>query len=197
MKKLILSLIALITLPTATFAQDFNTIVKDKIFQDYLKELVAEKNLPKDITTIRAYNADGVISNAESENMYKILGYKTNDEYIASLTRQVGRLKTLEGKYRLSTLSVTNMALLLDQGFTEIRVPLTPPGENTTSVDNCARRYNNCVVIVTATAILGHVACIPADVTILGGILCHGAVVAAQYAMLDNCQLDYQDCVAK
>lgn len=59
---------------------------------------------------------------------------------------------------------------------------------------DCDERYNTCVVSAFALATLEHIACTSIDVTVVGGILWHGAVTVMHYTAQDECNYDREDC---
>lgn len=63
--------------------------------------------------------------------------------------------------------------------------------------DRCYRRYRNRIIEIGAIVVGGHIACGAADLTVVLGGFCHGAVIAGQIAASDNAYLDYQDCLEK
>lgn len=67
-------------------------------------------------------------------------------------------------------------------------------GKLMVAAKNCERIRVNCLTIVAATAYGAHVACIAADLAVLPGILCHGAVVVYQVAASDNCNAEAENC---
>lgn len=56
-------------------------------------------------------------------------------------------------------------------------------------------RYNNCVTGAAAVAVLEHIACGAADLTIILGIICHSAVVTLHMAANNSCSYGYEDCM--
>ncbi len=196
MKNFLFGFIAVV-LSTVTYGQDFDKILKDAEFQEYLKELSKEQSYPMDYKKIKEYNADGKIDETELKDLHEILGYKSQDDFLSSLVSQNKKLESLEKKYGLSKYSQEQLISLVDQGFTSLELPLYSGIEYQPSGSNCNRRRNNCFIVATATGIGAHIACGGMDLTVVLGILCHGAATALGYAMADDCNLDYVDCMSK
>lgn len=175
-----------------SYGQDYSKILKDPQFLQYIKDCSIEQSRPKDFKKLKQYISDNKIDENEFEDLYLVLGYKTQDEFKKNLDLQSNRIKNLEQSYSLSSFSDEQIISLLDQGYTQLEIPVSNPV--ITSYKNCNRPFRNCMLIALSTAVLGHVACGTADVTIVLGALCHAAVLTMQYAMQDNCGAEYEDC---
>ena len=60
--------------------------------------------------------------------------------------------------------------------------------------DDCNRERGNCIGSVAAQAAAAHLACAAADLTIIAGIICHGAAIIYQITAGDNCNIAYRRC---
>lgn len=60
--------------------------------------------------------------------------------------------------------------------------------------DECERERRNCIIAVGAEAIAMHLACGALDLTIIGGIICHGAAFTYQITQGNNCNIAARRC---
>lgn len=192
MKKLIFGFVAVIMFGNLSYGQDFSKVLKDNQFIDYIKDCSIEQNRTKDFIKLKQYITDNKIDEKEFEDLYLALGYKTQDEFKENLALQSNRILNLEQSYSLSSFSDEQMVSLLDQSYTQLKIPIS--NLPITSYNNCERSFRNCMLIALSTAVLGHVACGAADVTVILGAICHAAVLTMQYAMQDNCGVEYEEC---
>lgn len=197
MKKLIFSLLATITLSAVSFSQDFDKIIKDIEFQNYIKEVRAEQKLPKDIKKIKGYISDKKISENEFKDLHLALGYKSQKDYLASMESQNKKLMNLEKKYQLSGLQNNQMTELIEGGFVYLNLPLDPVNETPVAFGDCERRLKNTLALNFGVAVAAHIACGTVDITVVLGALCHAAVLTTHIAADDNARLDYKECINK
>ncbi|ESU23068.1 hypothetical protein FLJC2902T_32320 [Flavobacterium limnosediminis JC2902] len=193
MKKLLFSLIATILVSSVSFSQDFDKILNDSDFEAYLIAYDKEVKLPKDYNKIKELMSDDKIDENEIKDIHEYLGYESYDAYISNLALQANLLEKLENRYTLSQYTQEELADLFDAGFTMYKMDTI--GTIGMAGTNCGRRLRNCHGLALAVAVGAHIACGPADVTIIIGLMCHSAATGAHYLMLDNCNLDYQDCI--
>lgn len=58
----------------------------------------------------------------------------------------------------------------------------------------CEQRRTACLVSTAAEATLMHLGCTALDLTIIGGIACHGAAITWQLSESAICNMDYSEC---
>ncbi len=61
--------------------------------------------------------------------------------------------------------------------------------------NNCDSHLRVCAIEASADAALMHLGCGALDLTVLGGIMCHGVVAGWHYNALQGCNLDWDDCM--
>lgn len=115
------------------------------------------------------------------------LGLSSYGQYLDYLNVQNSRIAYLEREYNFSQLPTRDKNEIIGIGLEGI-VPI-----ESNAVD-CARRYRNCKIIANSAAVVAHLGCGFADLTVVAGLICHGAVLTGLYAALDNCRMDYEDC---
>ncbi|HNU13958.1 MAG TPA: hypothetical protein PKI55_05815 [Chitinophagaceae bacterium] len=60
--------------------------------------------------------------------------------------------------------------------------------------DPCETQRRNCIASVSAEAAVMHMGCAALDLSIIGGIICHGAAFAYQWTAGNNCNINAQLC---
>ena len=148
-------------------------IYTDATFIDYIRASYADCELPKDITKIKLYTADNVLSTAELVDYHSALGYSSYQDLEDFIVLQTSREKYLEQTYKLSSLTLAEQQEIFDTGFS-MNIP------SYSGKSPCHWR-------VHAEAVLMHIACGTADVTVVLGLICHGAVTIWHSASLSEC----------
>jgi hypothetical protein len=194
MKNLLFGLIATCFISITSYSQDYSIILKDEEFLSYLEQVAKEQSNIVDTKKVEEYNLDGKIDEYEITDLYKVLGFQSNSDFINSLKSQIERLYSLEKKYVISKISVEDMSMLIDQGFVLLNQNFYFNNHTNLSRKNCGRALRNCLAIAYSTQIAGHIGCATLDVTVIAGLICHGAIVITGAAMEDNCDIDYENC---
>ena len=190
MKNLLFGLIATIVFGFAGNAQSLGDIGADK---DLVKYLRAEYTFLKKCNNpelVKKINADGVVEESERSEFYSAFNTNEND-YRAFISSQRALMNGLETKYSLSRFSAVELSEILEPELTIIYEPVI-----VTLGTTCASRYFAGLVVAAGGAYAGHMACMPAHATILGGLLCHAVVLAVQAAANHLILGEYEDCMA-
>jgi hypothetical protein len=197
MKKLLFSLLAIVLMTNVSFSQSSaGTIIRDIKFQAYMRDVSDFQKLPKDIIKLKSYFTDNKISELEYKDLYLALGFKTKSDYETSMNSQSANVKYLDSQYNLSKFQPRQLAVLFDEGFSFINIPITSDPTQTTFGD-CETKLRNDLLINFGVATAAHVGCLTADVTVVLGILCHAAVATAHALSDDNARIEYRGCIKK
>ncbi|MFY7665279.1 hypothetical protein [Flavobacterium sp.] len=188
MKKILFLLFSIIA--TIANAQSLSGLRNEKAFKDYV---VSEYNLVKNAEEagISLVNSNLLRSGDQTE-LRKFLSAvgMTESSYRNHLTVQRNRLSSLESKYKLSTISSTKLQDLLVPEL----YPILQPIIAVTNGD-CEDELRNTLIINFAAAVVGHVGCASADITVVAGILCHAAVASIHAAADSNARIAYRRCI--
>ncbi len=190
MKKFLFSLMAIVLVSVNVNAQkDYNKIVKDTTFKEWYLDFIKETKRNIDLETLRGYASDGKIDDLELRKGYRAFGYSSYSELEYQYTLQNNRLKVLNDRFNLAHFDENEMFGLLDLADQNYG------GLYNTTEGNCADRYRYCKGKVTTLAVLAHAACLVADTTVIGGIICHAAASSGHAFGMQDCKNDYNDCM--
>lgn len=169
------------------YAQDVSKLNEDKDFISYLEDQLnfvdtGNGELLNKIDIDKFENEDN-----EQINLF-YTAFSTNEElYKIFLDKQSDRINRLNKTYGFDKLGEKELTDEINQFLNTL--PRFAGG------NNCKRRYRNALAINFAVAVGAHIACGTADITVILGIICHGATAIAHQAANDNAYLDYQDCL--
>ncbi len=172
-------------------SENASLLVKNSNFKKLvlLDKEFSERKLDKNVLRRINQEKESYVIESNFREISTGLGFSSEEEFLNYYENQKKLMFDLE---KDGITRFTNEEIIAATTFILCENNTYP--ETTTKYNNCARKYRNCMLIAFATAIGGHVACGGADLTIIGGIICHGAVVTLQYAMQDNCGADFEDC---
>ncbi len=160
-------------------SEDSDFIELYNLFLDY-----EHKN--RDVEQINYFLEQGEeLSNEEIELFANSMGYESREEASEYAQRFVDLSVSLNDRYAISDMGQEELGDIFIAGFENFE----------TYSNNCERRRRNCFAKASAAATTGHIACYALDLTVVLGLLCHGAVTVAWVAANDDCQLDYEDCI--
>lgn len=174
-----------------TLKADTKNILNDPTFKDYVYDGYMFNQNIKDINKLneilsKVDEKATDFTTEEKEGIAYSAGLSSFDEYEIFIIKQQTRVNTLEKDYGfVSGLTDNQREDLIFQHIDLIEPQVT---------DLCDRERRNCKIIANSIAVAGHVACVTADATIFLGVVCHGAVLTALYATLDNCEIAYIRC---
>jgi hypothetical protein len=142
----------------------------------------------KDINTITSLTEKENLTEQELHQLSLAFGFKSFEKYEEYYESQKAILLELENDYNLSSYNSVDIenVLIMDD------VPSAAKSGNCHSY--CSRTHTNCVGAVISAATLSHVGCLSADITVVAGIVCHGAVAALQYFAHDECNNQSEQC---
>lgn len=180
-----------------SFKEDFdiNEIKTDSVFINYINCFVQYVDGINETSNLMPLLSDDELTDDELEIVSKALGFQNFKEYEKYFNEQKKRTVYLENRYRISLInSDTYESLALET--IELNGIISERGLRTNVEDkcNCDRKFRNCVTIVTVETLAAHTACFAADLTVIGGIVCHGAAAIYQAASLDNCAIEKSEC---
>lgn len=160
-------------------------LANDSDFVEYVKLNIDEGKLNYDINLVNKLIKDNQVTEDEEDLVPIALGYTTMSSFKQSLEKKIFYLKKVDNRFKLERFNQLELSNA---------VAIVTGDDGNTILNDCKRERNNCYNISLGTAILGHIACAPADATILGGFACHGAVMLIHTSMNDNCEINYDRC---
>jgi hypothetical protein len=175
-----------------SFAQDLQKITNDKDFINYINnnnnfiKKANNKELVYDLW------ADKKISEDELPKFYDL--FSTNEVQFQKFTKEQDYLlNIILDRYKLKNYSNTDLIKIINPYINEVYNLDT--NSSTTEKRNCTGVYHAQLIFNASVAVGASIACGAADLTIIGGILCHSAVLAGQVAANYIALEDYKDCV--
>lgn len=126
------------------------------------------------------------LSPGEKEELAKIMGFDNLESYIEFVEKQNKLLVPIVKEYNLNDkVQLQKFGMILSENANSILMR-----------NNCARTLRNCVGAAASGAVLAHVGCLSADITVVAGIVCHAAVAGVQYFAQDECNNSYESCIS-
>lgn len=195
MKKLILSLVSVsLTLISCQndISEDTSSIQNlnsDKKFQNLVNNSLS---FNYKVINSKNKNIAMLIENNNYEQLSKNLNYKSSSNLTTDLNSQLELINYIITNYDVKEYNEQQLKELIIYEINEI----DNLNSNISKADpnTCKRKFRNDMIIITAGAVAGHIACGTVDLTIVLGGLCHAGVIAAQAAASDNAALEYQNC---
>lgn len=193
MKRLVYTLIILLSLSTISYCQDRN-FINDQDFIEYIKkELkvygnVKDKELLIELSKTQADDWD----DEKITRLAKAFGLESN-ELKSHILNQNKMLQKLNNKYGLDQFKSEEISELLIQNPD----PFTPPNSVVVNGWGCTALYWACSAAATSMAVLAEVACAALDIETAGRarvIGCYAAVVVGYGAAIMGCQSARDGC---
>lgn len=175
-----------------TKSNDISNLGNDEYFQTFINN---EDNLVKNIKDKKAISimySDNNITEDELKTFYKVAGFESEISFINYYNSQLDLLRKLDNKYNLGKYSQEELKIILvnalEEGLNNKLVSKAGP---------CERKLRNDMLIIAAESYAMHMACGLADLTVIAGVICHGAVIVYHAASNDNATIAYEDCINK
>lgn len=165
--------------------KNVETIMSDSRLVKYINNNDALVNQITNPKRLLELTSKSNLSALEKDELSKIMGFTSLENYVDFVEKQNKLLLPIIREYNLGD----------EKQLQKVGIIVA---ENTNSVlmrTNCARTLKNCVGGAAAGALLGHVGCLSADITVVAGIVCHAAVAGIQYFAQDECQNSYEGCI--
>lgn len=186
MKKLLFGLVATVMLSVAGNAQDLSKLSQDVNFKLYLKNQFEFTKKATDINKLKELLSDSKIDKSEINAFYK--AFSTNEENFSTYIKVQNNLYTsLNDEYNLDEVSQEVLIPIIEEVYIKDLLPVL---EST-----CRERYIRAITTAAAFAVIEHAGCIALDPTVLGGILCHGAVALIQWNAGQDALDAYHACI--
>ncbi len=190
MKNLLFSLMAIVLFSFNSNSQNINLLNSDKEFQEYVaSELKFTSNTNDE--ALKQLTMEGSINEGNLSVFYRAFNTNAND-FVSFTNKQTLTYKNLSEKYKFKSHSEKELNLILQVEVLEVlnviysKLP-----------EPCRDVYINDLQINFATAVGAHIACGTADITVVLGIICHGAVAMGHNAANNNAYINYQNCLKK
>lgn len=161
-------------------------------FKSYLEKNQNFIDNIKDANLVKALAEKENLNEQDLKRLSIAIGFKSYEEYLEYYESQKSTLIKLENDYKLSSYQISD----IEEAIIITNAPVVS-GQPNDCVKSCNRTSFNCQGAATAGAAVAHIGCLSADVTVIGGIVCHAAVAAVQYFVLDECINQEEQCLSR
>jgi hypothetical protein len=144
----------------------------------------------RDINKVQELSSKGNLSNSELKQLSIAMGFDSFNSYKAYYKGQTNLLNNLEKDYVLSNYTATE----IDKALFYENENYTLNARGGFCEQSCNRTFTNCMGLTTTAALMAHAGCIALEPTVIGGIVCHGIALAAQYFAQDECANQGEKC---
>ncbi len=188
---------------------EIENLHNDKVFQEYLIDNQKQFLNLKDVNKFKTYISDNVIDDKERIAIHSIFGYADSKDYWKERSNQQERVKYLLKTYNLKNVSKESLryevmeAIKSSKGFPFTKSHnIANSNGNTINDDefliggDCEAIRRNCIASVAAEATIMHIGCAVADISVIGGVICHGAAITYQVTAGNNCNRTARNCEA-
>lgn len=162
----------------------------DSLFQELVRIRVREYNYAI-LNRIPLTEMNGSPMNSAKVRSYaNLLGYSSVEEFITT----TNHAKELESSLK-STYGIDHMnGDLFIEAVALIDPAITPPLSMVGKPAHCQKTYENTILSIQAESTLMHIACAGADLSVLGGIICHASVVVWGISQTNLADAAYEAC---
>ncbi|TRW24342.1 hypothetical protein FMM05_10955 [Flavobacterium zepuense] len=167
-------------------------ILKDKDFNNFVTETY---DFNEKILDHKAYNqiyntikSTGKITPQQEIDITKALGLNSFSQYTTYLNTQALRVANLEKNYGFQSQLTNEERIEVIEITLDNHIPITTNG-------GCAQQLRGCRRAASAWMASAHVACLMADLSVVGGIICHGAALYLGDSLNEQCLGDYAACI--
>ena len=168
-----------------TSVKNVENIMSDSRLVKYINNNDALVNQITNPKRLLELTSKSNLSTLEKVELAKTMGFSSLGNYIDFVEKQNKLLLPIVKEYNLrDEKQLAKFGMIVADNANSILMRA-----------NCARTLKNCIGGAAAGALLAHVGCISADITVVAGIVCHAAVAGVQYFAQDECQNSYEGCV--
>ncbi len=179
--------------------KDISEIAQDTTFINFLKDQLNYSLIKKNTKKINEILKNQTISSEEMKTIHNYFGFNNPIDFLNHFNEMKRRALYLDKVFGLNRMEISAKRDILINGFERLLKKINTKNEGTISralADGpCETARVNCIVTVTSESAIMHLGCAALDLTVLGGLLCHGAAVAYQWSAGNTCNSNYQLCV--
>ncbi len=161
---------------------------KDKKFIELINNKVSTIENIKDIEKVNYLIEKKELNENELNELAIALGFSNINDYILYIENEYKTQNYLDKEYNISKIEPFDMEIIVSE-------TLQSSFQLKSDDCNCERIRRNCLGEAFAASVIGHVGCASLDLAVLPGIICHAAVLSAQYFASDNCNANAENCV--
>lgn len=169
---------------------EITSLSENPLFQEYVENTIFLSNTLTNNDLLKKIYSDGKIDKKEIDIFVKLIGFNSKVDYANFVEKQNENLLIIKKMYNLNPENTTQLKQVLKKAIDKFW-----KNDFIGVMNPCADKYRNDLVINASVAVAGHLACAGLDITIIGGIICHGAVIAGQSAANSNARIDYLNCL--
>lgn len=196
MKKIILSLIiGALTLNSCQNDNNDEISKIENLNNDLNFQKLIKNNLSFNYKIINSNNKNLIkqIEKNDIEQMSKNLNYKNTKDLTNDINSQFELINYIIANYNVQNYNEQELKQLIINEINEIEN--LKDSSSKADPAGCRRKFRNDLIIITAAAVAGHIACGTVDITVVLGGICHGAVIVTQAAASDNAAMELQNCL--
>ena len=160
---------------------NYNPILKDKIFLELVDAHLTLTNLPYDRVELEILLAE------DSENLQSYanaIGFESQEDFSMFFNEYNNNLLYIEDKYKISEMAFNDLQGLI----------LKTPQYSTVTYDDCDRERRNCVGSASTIYGLEALGCSALNLTLVGGLVCYGLITSQYLISVDDCTLQWERC---
>jgi len=163
---------------------DSRIIIYEERNKEFLQNILNIKKV-KELSSKKILNED------ELQQLSIAIGFDSFEEYAEYYKMQKKLLNSLENDYNILAYETEAIEIALSVNNTDLL-----HRTSSTCEDTCNTTAVNCIGAAGAGAVIGHIGCVSADITVIAGVICHAAVAAVQYFVQDECLNQHEACLA-
>lgn len=172
-------------------------IHEDPIFKEIIGEIHRQFISIQSIDTLKEYLKDDKLSEIEEKHIPTLFGYVDRGHFLYDLSRQMNRIEILSKKYNLKNINYEIKKRTLEDALMELdglQPKKTSDHSMNAFTDRCEDIRRKCIYSVAAESAIMHLGCAGLDLSVIGGIICHGAAFVYQYNAGEKCNLEAENC---
>ncbi len=182
--------------PNKLLHGDIDALATDSRFQKTIVHMNSIINNKSDLELAKMYLSKEILSESDMEKLSIALGFDGLKEYHNYLQILNDNLSELEKIYKISSMSQGEIESAI------LQIQSSQVSDNSRLVGSfdddqclCTTIGVACNVAVTAGAVLGHIGCGFADITVILGVVCHASVVTLQMSSSAVCIANQINCM--
>lgn len=191
MKKLFFSLIATMFFSLIGVAQDLSKLSENKDFISYITNMYS---LEKKIFEYSNQLEIESIEDEEDLNKFYEKYNLSSSEFETYVKEQNNLIKKIDLIFNIKELTSKQNIVILNLEIEEV-YNLINSNNKSLGDKNCRKILDHTIQSNWAIAITGHAACTALDLSVIGGIICHGAVSYHQWNQNQLAYIAYDQCM--
>lgn len=165
-------------------ASRVETLAKDKMFINLISSLKMRTQVIKNPELAKSILSKNHLSLEDIKDLSNSLGFVDEKKFISFIYDINRSIKIISTKYSLTELSKDEKIAIFEKTSRIM-------GREYSA---CESIRVNCIASVSAQSLAMHFACASIDLSVVGGIVCHGAAFVYQYTQSNICNAEAEKC---